>query len=248
MQISPVSEPARKLYRAISVLEADGLFQLALLPHLILFFAGEKPALRLVLRNQVAASFQRCAADLDYQCADAPVSITQIGDQWAQVGSTPPAAAVPTTHRMVVVSSDRRLSEHVLDLELHGESSEAGRVLGYPECCVDAYHGLALEARRWPTALIARSPAPLAVSMWCNRLASLWGGTCPTGELFPCSLQCPNAIRYGQLSDTMLRKHGFTLIAEEIRRQGNRPIYLLDGEVVVGKPTDAAAREITISA
>ena len=246
MQTAFASEPARKIVSAITVLQTDTAFPLALLPHLILFFAGNKPALRLVLRNDIAASFQQCAHDLAYHCADAPIAITQVGDQWGQIDRTASGVAAPTTHRVLVMSADRKFSEHTLDLELYGESSEVGRILGYPECCVDAYPSLAQEAQRWPDALMARSHEPLTVSMWCNRLASLWGGTCSTGELFPCSLQCANAIRYGQQADTLLREHGFDLLAEEIRRQGSRSLYLLDGEVVAGKPTSADAREISI--
>lgn len=246
MQSVFVSEAASKVYGALSVLQKDKFFPLALLPHLILFFAGDKPALRLVLRNDIAASFEQFAVNLEYRCAHAPVAISNVGEQWGQVDRTRTDSEALATHRILVVSFDLKLSEHTLDQELYGESFEVGRILGYPECCVDAYPSLAREAQRWPDALMARSPDPTTVSMWCNRLASIWGGTCPTGELFPCSLRCPNAIHYGQLADTLLRRHGFAPLAEEICRQGSRPIYLLDGEVVAGKPASAGAREISI--
>lgn len=246
MQISNVSDPARKLYGAINVLQAERHFPLALVPHLILFFAGEKLALRLVLRNLIADSFRRYVEQLGYFSAEAPIAITQVGDQWGQVDRLPTDSATGATHQILVISSDQATADRTLDLELFGESSDVGQLLGYPECCVAAYPKLAHEAQRWPETLMARSPEPLTVSMWCNRLASLWGGTCPTGELFPCSLECPNAIQYGQLADRVLREHGFTPLADEILRQACRPIFLLDGEVVAGSPSNNEAREFTI--
>lgn len=234
------------MYGAIHVLQAAEVFPLALMPHLILFFAGNKPAIRLVLRADIAGSFQQYADRIGYSCADAPISISQVGNQWGQIGRPPAGPVMPATNRILVVSPDHKFSEHILDLELFGESSEVGRILGYPDCCVEAYPHLALEAERWPDALMARSHPSLSVSMWCNRLASLWGGTCPTGELFPCSLQCANAIRYGKLADALLHEHGFVPLAEEIRKQGRRPIYYLDGEVVVGNRPSLGASEISI--
>ena len=246
MPIANVSEPARKLVGAIHVLQAEKHFPLALVPHLILFFAGSKPALRLVLRTEIAESFRRCAKLWNYSCADAPIAITQVGEQWGQVDRVPASSDAPPSHQILVISADQSLADRTLEMELFGESSDVGRQLGYPECCVAAYPRLAHDAPRWPDTLMARSPDPLTVSMWCNRLSSLWGGTCPTGELFPCSLQCPNAIRYGQLADSLLREHGFELLAEEIRKQASRPLFLLDGEVVAGRPSIVEAREIVI--
>jgi hypothetical protein len=239
-------EPARKIVSTTSVLEMCEVFPLALLPHLILFFAGSKPAIRLVLKNNIADSFQNCMRQLGYECMGAPISITQVGSHWGQL--VPNGTIATTSHRILVASVDSKYAEYTLSLELHGESSEAGRLLGYPECCVDAYESLAREAQRWPDVLLARSPEPLTVSMWCNRLASLWGGTCPTGELFPCSLQCPHAISYGKLADKLLRENDCELLANEICRQSLHPIHLVDGEIVVGSTVSDNARELKIVA
>ncbi len=219
--------------RAINGLEGNDYFPLALVPHLILFFTGEKQAIRFVLKKQVSDQFRTCLEAMGYCGAESRISITQVGDNWGQIDAIGDVrGGASDTHRLLVMAEDRATCGHVLELELSGDSADVGRLLGYPPCCVDAYADLAATAKAWPDALIAKSPHPLNVSLWCNRLASLWGGTCPTGELFPCSLQCPNAIRYGQRSDVLLRQHGFAPLAAEIRRQASHPIYLLNGEVV----------------
>lgn len=240
-----VTEPGKKLAGAIEVLQANEIFPLALLPHLILFFAEHKRALRLVLPAELCATFQEFSEGWGYQCASADLLITQVGSHWGQIASAQ-GDSCEASHRVLVVSANRDLSTQVLQMELFGESRDVGEALGYPDCCVTAYPSLARAAEHWPITMIERSRRPGQVSMWCNRLASLWGGTCPTGELFPCSLECENAIEYGRLADRLLREHGFSILADEISKQARRPMYLLDEEVVAGHPRDVTATEIVI--
>ena len=242
-----VSEPGSKLAGAIGILQANEIFPLALLPHLILFFAEQKRALRLVLSADLCASFQGFSEGWGYHCASADLLITQVGSHWGQIASVERDSR-EASHRVLVVSANRDLSRQVLQMELFGESRDVGQALGYPECCVRAYPSLAQDAEHWPNTIIERSHRPGHVSMWCNRLASLWGGTCPTGELFPCSLECDNAIEYGRLADRLLREHGFSLLADEICHQARRPIFLLDEEIVSGHPLGVDATEIVIHA
>jgi hypothetical protein len=243
------SAPARALHHTINALQREDRFPLSVVPHLILFFTGEKKAVRLVLRDHTLKQLRHELDVMGYASADAPIDIRPIGAHWGQVESTKASKAAclsPPTHSVLVLSRHQSDALQILDEELSGESMDSGRHLGYPECCVAAYPGLASRASDWPMALLSRGSVPWSVSMWCNRLASLWGGACPTGELYPCNLQCSAAIQLGKRADFLLRQHGFEELAEEICRQASRPLYLLDDEIVVGEIGQRKALEIII--
>jgi hypothetical protein len=243
------TDPARALHHTINALQHEDRFPLSVVPHLILFFSGEKDAVRLVLRDHTLKQLHHELDGMGYASADTPIDIRPIGAHWGQVESTKASKAArlsPTTHSVLVLSRNQSDALRILDEELSGESMDSGRRLGYPECCVAAYPGLASRASDWPMALLSRASVPWSVSMWCNRLASLWGGACPTGELYPCNLECPAAIQLGKRADFLLRQHGFAEIAEEICRQASRPLYLLDDEIVVGDIGQRKAQEIVI--
>lgn len=241
--------PARALHHTINALQHEGRFPLSVLPHLILFFSGEKDAVRLVLRDHTLKQLHHELDGMGYASADAPIDIRLVGAHWGQIESaqsTKTARPSPTAHSILVISRHKSDALQILDEELSGESMESGRRLGYPECCVAAYPAMASRAADWPVAMLSRASVPWSVSMWCNRLASLWGGACPTGELYPCNLQCPAAIQLGKRADSLLRRHGFAELADEICRQASRPLYLLDNEIVVGEIGQRVAQEIVI--
>lgn len=243
------SAPALALHRTMGALLHEDRFPLSIVPHLVLFFSAEKAAVRLVVKDQTSRPLRAELDALGYASAEAPISIKQIGANWGQLEAVNPTAEGSMTsasHKIVVISQQETLAARILDEEMCGDSVESGRQLGYPECCVAAYPALAGCASDWPMAMLTRSNPAQTVSMWCNRLASLWGGTCPTGELFPCNLRCGAAIAVGKRADALLRIHGFTDLAEEICRQARRPLYLLDGEIVAGSGGHGTTQEIVI--
>lgn len=243
---STVSGPARSLLAAIDVLQGCERFPLSVLPHLILFFSGEKPAARLVLEERICSELHARMRFLGHSCAIGRVHVSHVGSHWGQISNCDPSSEGIEAQQVLVLSTTDAHAASVLEMELTGDSREAGAALGYPSCCIAGYPSLANQAEQWPTVMLARSEATLSTSVWCNRLASLWGGTCPTGELFPCQLHCPQAIQLGKRADGLLREHGFQLIADEILSQAARPIQLLDGEVVAGPGTVSGGREIEI--
>jgi hypothetical protein len=239
--------PGRAFHHTIKSLQLEDSFPLSVVPHLILFFSGEKDAVRLVLRDHTVKQLRHEFDVMGYASADAPIDIRLVGAHWGQVESTQPSKTPrPSTHSVLVLSRHKSDALQILDEELSGESMDSGRRLGYPECCVAAYPALASRASDWPMALLSRTSDPWSVSMWCNRLASLWGGACPTGELYPCNLQCSAAIRLGKRADFLLRQHGFAELADEICRHASRPLYLLDDEIVVGQIGQRMAQKIVI--
>ncbi len=243
------SAPAQALHHAVNSLLHEDRFPLSVVPHLILFFAGEKPAVRIVVKDRTLHKLRPKLNAMGYASADAPIAVKQIGPNWGQLEPVDPSSSsgpVLPTHRIVLISQQKSCAAQILEEEMSGESTESGRQLGYPECCVAAYPALARSASDWPTVMLSRSRPSLSVSMWCNRLSSLWGGACPTGELYPCSLRCSAAIQLGKRADALLRQHGFAHLAQEILRQARRPLYLVNGEVVAGDIDHGRAREIVI--
>jgi hypothetical protein len=240
-ELSPV---AGRLVSALSVLEMADVFPLALVPHLVAFFNGDKRATRLVLTEHVAESMVELFESLGYQTASTAIGLEYVGATWGEL--RPMSGGSKSPSRLVVAAASAEDAKLVLNLELNGDSSDAGHALGYPACCVEAYPDLARARAGWGEKLLTRSSTRLTTSMWCNRLASLWGGTCSIGELFPCDLLCAHAIELGRRADQLLRTHGFDLLADEICSQSRRPIYFGNRQIFDDTANTSHAERIRI--
>ena len=78
---------------------------------------------------------------------------------------------------------------------------------------------------KWANTLIENS-GPGPYPCWANRLATGWGGACFSGELFPCSLHCQNAIAIGRKTYNCLLDIGFEKLSREFLKQSLNPLIV----------------------
>lgn len=147
-----------------------------------------------------------------YVALDAPVEISVGANDWGTVSR---ARDSKSRMCMVVVSRKARSAEDLLSHELDGQAEAAGRALGYPDCCVSRYAAFAASGDKWPVMLLEVSGAG-PFSFWANRLALAWGGAAPTGQLFPCKLNCRAAGTFGKSLNAALRSSGIGKLADSI--------------------------------
>lgn len=239
----------RALLNTIRALEGEPQFPLGVVPHLALLLAGRKEACRLVVSPSTASRIQSAPGNERLFFAIKPIFVRKVGDSWCDFSYAKPSNSA--NHNcdavLLVIGRTDAICQAILRYELDGDGDSSGKALGYPSCCVAAYADLASNAASWPLHLLARTSGN-KVSPWCNRLASLWGGCCPTGELFPCSLSCSKAIALGMSADEAIRTLGFGLIANEILRQSKEPLSLFGGEIVHGRPHNGHYEIVNIDA
>ena len=239
------SDLIQAAFDSIRVLQSQAVFPLSVMPHLALLLTGKKQVARFVLDSDVISKLCHSLASHGFASVRNPVAVQPHGNDWSQFEPTE-ASTSSSAHEMVVLGRDLSLVRRVADLELNGEGWEVGRLLEYPDCCIEGYHELSQATSGWPEVMMQRSDDPFRINAWCNRFASLWGGVCPTGELFPCSLNCNKAVELGKDGDAALRELGLDGIADEILRQSKIDIYWYNGEVVCGEPLDSVVQKFTI--
>ena len=65
-----------------------------------------------------------------------------------------------------------------------------------------------------------------SANYFTNRFPITWGGISIIGELFPCSLSCPNAIKYSKTMHSDVINFGFNEIAKVMVEHALKPIYI----------------------
>jgi hypothetical protein len=102
------------------------------------------------------------------------------------------------------------------------DSAAAGRLLGYPECCVEAISVIAGASSQWALHLLRGHAAPVDARL--NRFAAEWGGIGLLGELFPCSLHCRAAAAYAQSLYDAMTSIGMRKLADAARADALTPV------------------------
>jgi hypothetical protein len=150
------------------------------------------------------------------------------GGTWTQVVQH----ETESSSTLVTLASTSTVAQKLLRMELH-DAQAAGRELGYPACCVDAFARLIEAGSQWPFSLLATAASPTArVNMRCNRFAADWGGMGLIGELFPCSLECAAAAAYADNLLGAARRAGLARLCDRAESDALTPVEILsDGTI-----------------
>lgn len=200
------------------------------LVHLLPFLTGNRSACRLVLGHDAAVTLAADIRAAGQVASLKPLSRSLRGPDWFEFVR----GDASSDDYLIVVSADRAIAEELVDAEFDGRFYDSGRLLEYPLCCIDAYSKLSEQSDYWPSYYLRQSNA---VSAWCNRLVYLWGDCCPTGELFPCSLNCSHAVELGKLHMDVLTNLGLGRLRKEICARATAPLSVDKfGQVYRGQP------------
>lgn len=210
------------------------------LVHLLPFLTGHRSACRLVLGSDAAATLAADIRSAGQAAKSTPLSRRRLGTDWFEFAR----GDVSSDYHLLVVAADHAVAEELIDAEFEGRFYDSGRLLEYPACCVNAYGKLSEQSDYWPSYYLGQSNV---ASAWCNRLVYLWGECCPTGELFPCSLNCSHAVKLGKGNMDVLTKVGLGRLREEIFARAKAPLSVdAGGRVYRGSPLVASDRAIVM--
>jgi hypothetical protein len=141
-------------------------------------------------------------------------------------------ANASTDSAAVVIARDAPAASEGQRIDDFADSSEIGRMLGYPDCCVEGYRRI--EAGTEWTALLAsqshRVPSSLAAE--CNCLAGLFDHRSLHPDYFPCILGCAAAERFNRSLVDAGRACGLLREAADGRAAMCGPVAVLDGATV----------------
>jgi hypothetical protein len=199
----------------------------ATIADVLLFAAGEKPALRFAVPPSTRAQLDAWAEGAGLAGAREAVSASPRGQGWIAIepradGDAPCSSA----SELVVYARSAALAEEIRDRELAGDPEGAGGLLGYPACCVIAY-AEATTASSSPSAWIgaaverAGEQPPRA---FCNRLPIAWSAPTFVGEIYPCSFACDSLTAIGRRVHALMIAAGLEALAARTRTESLRPV------------------------
>ena len=198
----------------------------SLIPEICLFVSGHKPLLRFVCQQETRRNVKSFAVKFGLYIAEAKIYSHYEGTTWSSTRVALETSKVedPIDY-LVIISSQTGLAKSVIDWELEGVANLAGLALGYPECCVKAYQKVCKYTSRWGLYYFDRDGAG-PHEPWANRLTIGWGGVSPIGELYPCSLRCPSAIRIGRLALSLLQEYKLIRLYDNIEKHANQNVFI----------------------
>jgi len=207
------------------------------LPEVAAFCARAKPSLRLVLDPEDAALIADAAEKADFQSAMRSAYILHDAGTWTNVVTMPTDEVVS----VLVVAESQSLASEILDAEF-SDQQHAGRLLGYPDCCVLAFPELAARGGNWPFAMLGDLPPGSPIDARLNRFAADWGGIALLGEMYPCSLKCGAAIDYANRIHFATISLGLRKLANHAVADALRPVLIADdGSITPADDEDANA-------
>ena len=200
----------------------------ATLLEIVGFCMGAKPTLRLTLNDYDADRFRVACTASGIPIAERRVYLVPHGGTWTQIVQH----ETERSSMLVTVATTLSSARQLLRMELD-DAEGAGRLLGYPPCCLAAFPRLVEAGPQWPFLLLKTAASPTShVNMRCNRFAADWGGTGLIGELFPCSLQCAAAAAYADRLLLAAQKAGLLRLCQRVESDSLTPVEILvDGTI-----------------
>lgn len=231
---------AELVLSALRLASSQNGLSVAGLVHLLPFLTGKRNACRLVLDREAAVAFAADVGKAGLTAVLAPLTRRERGPDWFDFRR----GDACSDEQLLVLATDGAVAEEIADAEFDGRFRDSGRLLEYPSCCVEAYGKVSAQLDYWPSYYLDRSDV---VSPWCNRLIYLWGECCPTGELFPCSLNCKQAVTLGKSNMDVLTAVGLGRLRLVICEKAMAPLSIdAGGRLYPGMPTAATDRAIVI--
>ncbi len=183
--------------------------------------AGVKPSLRLVLNPEDSDMIAAAVEKAGLQSAVRGARVQHEGGTWSSLVEGGGGERVS----VVAISESPSAASEVLAAEF-SDPELAGRLLGYPQCCVLALPRLSEAGGRWPFALLQDRASPLPIDARLNRFAAEWGGIGLLGEMFPCSLECTAAAEYAGRIHSATVEMGLIKLAGRAVEDALQPVVI----------------------
>jgi len=212
------------LGKFLSLYQSSDQISIAILSEIILFTYGINRVLRLVVEPNFSNEIKRTLFNENLYFSSGKLYEAIKDNGWSSI-SNKPIDNKMRTKVLLVLGNELSDVEDCYKNELNGDFRISGKYFNYPDCCINSYPAISSSQEKWANSLIENS-GPGPYPCWANRLATGWGGACFSGELFPCSLHCENAIAIGRKTYNCLLDIGFKKLSREFLQQSLNPLIV----------------------
>lgn len=194
------------------------LIQLAVFPEFASLLLGRKKALRIVYESDRGELDKSLFSRYGFQMTNSILWSRYLGNGFGDLLSSPSSLRDTDAYskvNMVCISKSSKLLSQLEEAESCGETVKAGRILGYPDCCVERLFSVTSRGELWANYYLEDFRKSGFGSKYANRFPIVLGGMSAVGELFPCSLSCPHAIQYSKNMIADMESLGYSRVAEK---------------------------------
>ena len=201
--------------------------QLAIFPEFISFLCGRKNVLRIVLDTSETYLNLDLFEEFNFFVKQTDLFETLPKNYYSCLISKTDAKDLKNLKPITMLSISKSLDllKGFEDAELNGNTTLAGKYLGYPNCCVDNLCNINEYGTDWALYYLSDFQNQKKASLYCNRFPVVNGGISVVGELFPCSLNCDAAIQYSHRMLEDLENYGFKKIKRSILYHCKEPVF-----------------------
>jgi len=219
------------LDKFFSLYRSSDQISLANLSEIILFTCSINQVLRFVVTSDFASQIQNTLNDTGLYFYSGNLYLSRKINGWTSISNDSMNNKDYEIETLLVMGYDDSSVKDCYEKELNGDFHNSGKYFNYPDCCITNYPLISSSEENWANTILELSgdgPYPC----WSNRLATGWGGTSLSGELFPCSLHCEHANEIGKSTYNSLKELGLKRLAEEFLQQSLFPVIIhMNGKV-----------------
>jgi hypothetical protein len=210
--------------------------QLAVFPEFVSFLSGRKKAMRIVYESKGNELDTTLFSKYGFHISNSVLWSRDFGNGFADLVPSPTTDKNDcgyTPINMTCISRSANLLDRLEAAEACGETIKAGRILGYPECCVEGLHSVTSRKELWGIYYLEDYRKSGFASRYVNRFPIVLGGMSSVGEIFPCSLSCPRAVLYSKNMIADMISFGYSRVAEKCLSHSSKSVRIseLDGSI-----------------
>lgn len=136
-----------------------------------------------------------------------------------------------TTEMFVAyISSNAKIIDKALTIEVDSTNLEAGLLYQYPDCCCVNYDKIS-NGELWSTLLLENSRGTF-FSPWANKLSYLVYDFCLFPDYFPCSLNCNGTIQLSKDYYNLALKYDLEKFAKS-QLDSMSGLYLINDDLII---------------
>ena len=215
----------------MSIIARSRDIPISVIPEILLFFYSDKKIIRIVVsENSTKLGVEKFVKEMNLFIISNSIYVEELGNTWATIHNQKTQKKYKTNFLITIGKSEKE-TEKAHSLELTGETLKIGELLNYPACCVSAYPEISNYFDKWPLYYLSQDGQGRH-SNFANRLAIARGGISPIGEMYPCSLECQNAISIGRKVYEIANKIGMKKLSEKILFYSKETISISDKGIV----------------
>ena len=204
---------------------------LSVISEFFLFLSGEKEIIRLSLNYKEFEIAQKLCVKHNLYFEYTSFETKDYGGGWTSLVKNNDKNLGKKSYTIVIViGKTAHILNEYINAEANFDFTKAGKLLGYPKCCIKSYIEVEVLKNNWYQYYFTNKKRKYP--LWANRINTIFGGGSFIGEMFPCSLNCKKAIEIGQRAASTMDSFGLAKLSGIIKNHCLAPIYIDDSNKI----------------